>query len=173
LLLALAKGFFFVNFIVIIIIIMKLRRKSYMISVTEISEKLQISKIMVYRFIKDNEIKHSAKDGRTFLYDMTAFQTIYEGLKEKSIISSDDNIEITENNDNDESFNNKDNSMIFEIMKSEIEIKNKQIDELTEMNKTLNVTLQQQQQLLLYEQQKNTKLLEDNIENKRWWQWWK
>jgi len=61
LLLALAKGFFFVNFIVIIIIIMKLRRKSYMISVTEISEKLQISKIMVYRFIKDNEIKHSAK----------------------------------------------------------------------------------------------------------------
>ncbi len=31
----------------------------------------------------------------------------------------------------------------------------------------------QQQQLLLYEQQKNTKLLEENIENKRWWQWWK
>ena len=66
-----------------------------------------------------------------------------------------------------------DNDVIIEIMKSEIEIKNKQIDELTEMNKALNVTLQQQQQLLLYEQQKNTKLLEENIENKRWWQWWK
>ena len=23
------------------------------------------------------------------------------------------------------------------------------------------------------EKQKNTKLLEENIENKRWWQWWK
>lgn len=148
-----------------------------MISVAEIAEKLQISKMMVYRFINNNEIKHSAKDGRTFLYDMTAFQTIKEGLEEKSVISSDNNIEITENKNDEESFENNDsdviNDVIIEIMKSEIEIKNKQIDELTEMNKALNVALQQQQQLLLYEQQKTTKLLEENIENKRWWQWWK
>ena len=144
-----------------------------MISVTEIAEKLQISKMMVYRFINNNEIKHSAKDGRTFLYDMTAFQTIKEVLKDKSVISSDNNIEITENKNEEEPLQINDNDVIIEIMKSEIEIKNKQIDELTEINKALNVTLQQQQQLLLYEQQKNTKLLEENIENKRWWQWWK
>ncbi|MBO0438666.1 helix-turn-helix domain-containing protein [Vagococcus fluvialis] len=144
-----------------------------MISVTEIAEKLQISKMMVYRFINNNEIKHSAKDGRTFLYDMTAFQTIKEGLKDKSVISSDNNIEITENKNEEEPLQINDNDVIIEIMRSEIEIKNKQIDELTEINKVLNVTLQQQQQLLLYEQQKNTKLLEENIENKRWWQWWK
>lgn len=144
-----------------------------MISVTEIAEKLQISKMMVYRFINNNEIKHSAKDGRTFLYDMTAFQTIKEGLKDKSVISPDNNIEITENKNAEEPLQINDNDVIIEIMKSEIEIKNKQIDELTEMNKALNVTIQQQQQLLLYEQQKNTKLLEENIENKRWWQWWK
>ena len=144
-----------------------------MISVTEIAEKLQISKMMVYRFINNNEIKHSAKDGRTFLYDMTAFQTNKECLKDKSVISSDNNIEITENKNEEEYLQINDNDVIIEIMKSEIEIKNKQIDELTEMNKALNVTLQQQQQLLLYEQQKNTKLLEENIENKKWWQWWK
>lgn len=33
--------------------------------------------------------------------------------------------------------------------------------------------LKEQITLLIYEQQKNTKLLEENIENKRWWQWWK
>ncbi|SLM86959.1 hypothetical protein [Vagococcus fluvialis] len=144
-----------------------------MISVTEIADKLQISKIMVYRFININEIKYSEKDGRTFLYDMTAFEQIKEGLKDKSVISSDNNNDITENKKNEESLNTNDNSMIIEIMKSEIEIKNKQIEELTEMNKALNVTLQQQQQLLLFEQQKNTKLLEENIDHKKWWQWWK
>lgn len=150
-----------------------------MISVTEIAEKLQISKMRVYRFINNNEIKHSAKDGRTFLYDMTAFQTIKEGLEEESVISvisSDDNIEITEiteNKSEEEPIQINDHDVIIEIMTTEIEIKNKQIDELTEMNKALNITLQQQQQLLLYEQQKNTKLLEENIENKKWWQWWK
>ena len=140
-----------------------------MISITEISEKLQISKSTVYRFIKDNEITHSAKDGRTFLYDTKAFETISEGLKDNCLNSSEFNEKIKK----EEPYNTNDIDMIFEIMKSEIEIKNKQIEELTEMNKTLNVTLQQQQQLLLYEQQKNTKLLEENIENKRWWQWWK
>lgn len=144
-----------------------------MISVTEIAEKLQISKMMVYRFINNNEIKHSAKDGRTFLYDMTAFQTISEGLKDKIVISSDNNNEITENKNDEESHNINDNDVVIDIMKSEIEIKNKQIEELTEMNIALNVTLQQQQQLLLYEQQKNIKLLEENVKSKKWWQWWK
>lgn len=95
-----------------------------MISVTEIAEKLQISKMMVYRFINNNEIKHSAKDGRTFLYDMTAFHTIKEGLKDKSVISSDNNIEITENKNEEEPLQINNNDVI-------IEIKNKQIDELT------------------------------------------
>jgi len=160
---AITGGFFFVNFIVIIVIIMKLRRNTYMLSVTEISDKLQISKIMVYRFIKDNKITHSAKDGRTFLYDNIAFQQIFDGLKDK----------ISENIKTEESYYNKDNDMIIDIMRTEIENKNKLIDDLTEINKALNITLQQQQQLLLYEQQKNTKLLEENIDTKKWWQWWK
>lgn len=117
---------------------------------------------MVYRFIKDNQITHSSKCGRTFLYDNTAFQLIYEGLKDKSIISPDNIDENTDNIKIEEPYQTKGNSLI-------IEIKNRQIEELTEINKTLNVTLQQQQQLLLYEQQKNTKLLEENIDTKRWW----
>jgi len=47
------------------------------------------------------------------------------------------------------------------FLKKEIEDKNNQIE-------SLQTILNQQQQLLLYEQQKNTKLLEENIENKRW-----
>lgn len=144
-----------------------------MISVTEISEKLQISKSTVYRFIKDNEITHSAKDGRTFLYDTKAFETISEGLKDKPLNSSDFKNEFTEKIEKEERYNTNDKSVIFEFMESEIEFKNKQIEELTEINKTLNITLQQQQQLLLYEQQKNTKLLEENVDQKKWWQWWR
>ncbi|WP_399285395.1 helix-turn-helix domain-containing protein [Vagococcus fluvialis] len=144
-----------------------------MISITEISEKLQISKSTVYRFIKDNEITHSAKDGRTFLYDTKAFETISEGLKDNSLNSDEFKNDFTEKIEKEERDNINDNIMNFEFMKSEIEFKNNQIEELTEMNKALNVTLQQQQQLLLYEQQKNTKLLEESIENKKWWQWWK
>jgi len=144
-----------------------------MISITEISEKLQISKSTVYRFIKDNEITHSAKDGRTFLYDTKAFETISEGLKDKPLNSSDFKNAFTEKIEKEELDNTNDKSMIFEFMESEIEFKNKQIEELTEINKTLNITLQQQQQLLLYEQQKSTKLLEENGDTKKWWYWWK
>jgi len=144
-----------------------------MISITEISEKLQISKSTVYRFIKDNEITHSVKDGRTFLYDTKAFETIFKGLKDKSSNSSDFKNEFTEKIGKEEDYNNNDNSLIFKFMESEIEFKNKQIEELTEINKTLNITLQQQQQLLLYEQQKSTKLLEENKDTKKWWHWWK
>jgi len=99
-----------------------------MLSVTEISDKLQISKMIVYRFIKDNEITHSAKDGRAFLYDNKAFQQIFDGLKDKI-------------NETDESNNNADNNMIIDIMRAEIKNKNKLIDDLTEMNKALNITL--------------------------------
>ncbi|MFI4089560.1 hypothetical protein VBG38_13500, partial [Vagococcus fluvialis] len=96
-----------------------------------------------------------------------------EGLKDNSLNSDEFKNDFTEKIEKEERDNINDNIMNFEFMKSEIEFKNNQIEELTEMNKALNVTLQQQQQLLLYEQQKNTKLLEESIENKKWWQWWK
>ena len=94
-------------------------------------------------------------------------------ISKMMVYRSINNNEITENKSKEEFFHINDNDVIIDMMKSEIEIKNKQIYDLTEMNKALNMTLQQQQQLLLYEQQKNTKLLEENIENKKWWQWWK
>ncbi len=144
-----------------------------MMSVKEIAEKLKLSKIMVYRFINDNEIKHSAKDGRTFLYDNKAFEKIKKGLEDKILISNETINENTENIKKEEPYEINDKDMIIEILKSEIEMKNTQIDDLTEMNKNLNVTLQQQQSLLLNEQKKNNKLIEENIDTKRWWKWWK
>lgn len=142
-------------------------------SVKEISDILKVSKIMVYRFIKDNEITHSAKDGRTFLYDSKAFRLISDGLKDKSMISNETIVDNTDNIDYEKDDTVNDIEMIIEFLKSEIEIKNSQIEELTEINKNLTVTLQQQQSLLLNEQQRNTKLIEENIDKKKWWKWWK
>lgn len=62
--------------------------------------------------------------------------------------------------------------MIIEILKSEIENKNQQIDDLTEINKSLSKSLQQQQTLLLNEQQKNANLIEKNSRKKKWYKWW-
>lgn len=143
-----------------------------MYSVKEMAETLQLSKIMVYRFINDNEIKHSSKDGRTFLYDVTAFQKISDGLKDKKLISNENNNEITDNKKKEEPHDVEVQSMTIEILKSEIDNKNKQIDDLTEINKSLSKSLQQQQTLLLNEQQKNANLIEKNSRKKKWYKWW-
>lgn len=144
-----------------------------MMSVKEISENLKLSKIMVYRFINDNEIKHSGKDGRTFLYDNKAFEQIYDGLKDKTIISTENKNENTENSNKEKINHTNEKDIIIEILKSELEIKNSQIESLTEMNKSLNITIQQQQTLLLNEQQRDHNLLETVTTNKKWWQFWK
>lgn len=131
-------------------------------STKQIADILGVSKMTVYRFIKSNNITEASQDGRTLLYDDTSVNLILKGLSDK--------IDVTHVTPNDISDFKEDYVIKLEEMnvflKKEIEDKNNQIE-------SLQTILNQQQQLLLYEQQKNTKLLEENIENKRWWQWWK
>ncbi|MBZ3655279.1 hypothetical protein ABQD64_13595 [Vagococcus fluvialis] len=131
-------------------------------STKQIADILGVSKMTVYRFIKSNNITETSQDGRTLLYDDTSVNLILKGLSDKT--------DVTDVTSNDTSDFKEDYVIKLEEMnvflKKEIEDKNNQIE-------SLQTILNQQQQLLLYEQQKNTKLLEENIENKRWWQWWK
>ncbi|MEQ7276320.1 hypothetical protein ABQE19_12805 [Enterococcus thailandicus] len=131
-------------------------------STKQIADILGVSKMTVYRFIKSNNITETSQDGRTLLYDDTSVNLILKGLSDKT--------DVTDVTPDDTSDFKEDYVIKLEEMnvflKKEIEDKNNQIE-------SLQTILNQQQQLLLYEQQKNTKLLEENIENKRWWQWWK
>jgi len=131
-------------------------------STKQIADILGISKMTVYRFIKSNNITETSQDGRTLLYDDASINLIVKGLSDKKDVT-----DVTP----DDTFNFEQDYVIKleemnAFLKKEIEDKNNQIE-------SLQTILNQQQQLLLYEQQKNTKLLEENIENKRWWQWWK
>ena len=131
-------------------------------STKQIADILGVSKMTVYRFIKSNNITETSQDGRTLLYDDTSVNLILKGVSDKKYAT-----DVTPNdtsNFKEDYVLNLEEMNIF--LKKEIEDKNNQIE-------SLQTILNQQQQLLLYEQQKNTKLLEKNIENKRWWQWWK
>jgi len=132
-------------------------------SIKQIADILGVSKMTVYRFIKANNIAETSQEGRTMLYDDTSVKLILKALSNKSDVSSD----VTSNDTSDfkEDYIIKLEEMNI-FLKNEIEDKNEQIE-------SLQTILKQQQQLLLYEQQKNTKLLEENINTKKWWKWWK
>lgn len=131
-------------------------------STKQIADILGVSKMTVYRFIKSNNIPETSQDGRTLLYDDPSVNLIIQGLSDKKDVTD---VTLDDTSDFKENYVIKLEEMNF-FLKKEIEDKNNQIE-------SLQTILNQQQQLLLYEQQKNTKLLEENIKNKRWWQWWK
>lgn len=124
-------------------------------SIKEMADILDVSKMTISRYIKTIGATEVAKDGQTLLYDDAVVNLVITGLsknKKQDTVTTDDTVDFkVEYIKNLEESNN--------FLKQEIE--------------SLQTILNQQQQLLLYEQQKNTKLLEENIENKRWWQSWK
>ena len=138
-------------------------------SIKEMADMLDVSKMTVSRYIKTIGATEVAKDGQTLLYDDAVVNLVITGLsknKKQDTVTTDDTVDFkVEYIKNLEESNN--------FLKQEIEDKNKQLMSKDEQIESLQTILNQQQQLLLYEQQKNTKLLEENIENKRWWQWWK
>ena len=138
-------------------------------SFIEMADILDVSKMTVSRYIKTIGATEVAKDGQTLLYDDAVVNLVITGLsknKKQDTVTTDDTVDFkVEYIKNLEESNN--------FLKQEIEDKNKQLMSKDEQIESLQTILNQQQQLLLYEQQKNTKLLEENIENKRWWQWWK
>jgi len=131
-------------------------------STKQIADILGVSKMTVYRFIKSNNIVESSQDGRTLLFDDTTVKIILKGLSHKL----DTSLDVTSvASDFKEDYIIKLEEMNV-FLKKEIKDKNNQIE-------SLQTILNQQQKLLRYEQQKNTKLLEENVDSKKWWQWWK
>ena len=125
----------------------------------EIADILGVSKPTLFRFLKANSFHETFKKRNTNMYDETTTNAIIESFNQKK---------------NDERFiSSRNDEMLVESLKEQIKLLKKHDEEQKEQIKKLHALLDQQQQLLLYEQQKNTKLLEEHIENKRWWQWWK
>ncbi|MBO0488528.1 hypothetical protein [Vagococcus fluvialis] len=129
----------------------------------EIADILGVSKPTLFRFLKANSFHETFKKRNTNMYDETTTNAIIESFKQEK------NEERFISSRNDETVD----EMLVESLKEQITLLKKHDEEQKEQIKKLHALLDQQQQLLLYEQQKNTKLLEENIENKRWWQWWK
>ena len=138
-------------------------------SIKEIADIAGVSKTTVARYIKSLGATESVQNGQTFLYDDAVANLVIKEISKKDAeTTTNRNVSVNEDDNNLKRF-----EKTIQILKDELKEKNKQLKSKDEQIESLQTILNQQQQLLLYEQQKNTKLLEENIENKRWWQWWK
>jgi len=135
----------------------------------EIADILGVSKTTLFRYLKDKSIHETYKDGKSNMYDETTVTHIIQGFKREK----------DPNNVTDETMMQSLREQIYLLKKHNMEqleqIEQWKLNDLEqkEQIRSLHNILDQQQKLLLYEQQKNTKLLEENIDKKRWWQWWK
>lgn len=131
-------------------------------SIKEIADLIGVSKSTVYRYIKSESIHESQRVGSKLLYDESSQKAINEafGVITESKIIENESPDLISN----ELIDVLKNHITMQI--EQLNIKDTQIAELQKSN-------DQVQQLLLYEQQKNTKLLEENINKKKWWHWWK
>ena len=132
----------------------------------EIADLIGVSKSTVYRYIKSNAIHESRRTGSTLLYDESVQKLIKQHFDD-SIESPTDSQRIS-----DESVGLL-NKELIAVLKNQIDLQVEQLNIKDTQIAELQKSNDQLQQLFLLEQQKNTKLLEENIENKRWWQWWK
>ena len=138
-------------------------------SIKEMADILEVSKMTVSRYLKSIGATEAAKNGQTLLYDDAVVELVIKGLSKNKVQSTETNNVTVDFKDEYIKILEDSNS----FLQKEIEEKNIQLMSKDEQINSIQTILNQQQQLLLYEQQKNTKLLEENIENKRWWQWWK
>ena len=129
----------------------------------EIADILEVSKPTLFRYLKANSIQETFKKQNANMYDETTTNVIIEGFKKEKEDNHFNQLRNDETTD----------KMVIEGLKEQIDLLKKHDEEQKEQIKKLHELLDQQQQLLLYEQQKNTKLIEENIDTKRWWQWWK
>jgi len=132
----------------------------------EIADLIGVSKSTIYRYIKSNAIHESCRNGSTMLYDESVQNLIQKAFND----STESEIDSRKIGSESVELVNKE---LIEILKNQIELQVEQLNIKDTQIAELQKSNDQLQQLLLLEQQKNTKLLEENIDNKRWWQWWK
>jgi len=136
----------------------------------EIADLIGVSKSTVYRYIKSNAIQESRRNGSTLLYDESVQKLIKQAFNDSTESETESRIDSRRIGSESVDLVNKE---LIEILKNQIELQVEQLNIKDTQIAELQKSNDQLQQLFLLEQQKNTKLLEENIENKRWWQWWK
>jgi len=133
-------------------------------TIKQIADIVGISKSTAYRFIKAESIHATSQDGSTLLYDESV-----EKLLSKHFRNNTESQNESSRLDK-ESLDYMNNELIT-TLKNQVETQIKQLDIKDSQIAELQKSNDQLQQLLLYEQQKNTKLLEENIDDRKWWQW--
>lgn len=114
-------------------------------TIKQIADELGISKQKVYRFIKKEHINESHQENNVMYYDDTAQNLINNYFTKKECI----------NESHQNHINETVNDTLIEMLKKELENKNKQISELQKL-------LDQQQQLQL-QQQKSIPVMTEKL----------
>lgn len=138
----------------------------------QIADELEIDKQRVYRYIKKNHISEALQKNGVMYYDDVAETNIKRAFNDKSVSNEAHQKHINE-------------AVIdtllkqSEMLRKELEIKNKQIEKLNEMLADNYKLLNQEQQLHAMTKQE-LKLLEVKVEEqeqtkeqpKKWWKFW-
>ena len=102
-------------------------------SMKQIADDLGIEKQKVYRFIRDNKIQESDKNGATLLYDESVIKLIKQRFHQDTTSAEVNYKHINESI-------NRAFSMV-ELLGDELKIKNKELEIKNEQIKKLNETL--------------------------------
>lgn len=141
-------------------------------TIKQIADELGIDKQRVYRYIRKNHINEAHQKNGVMYYDEVAESSIKRAFLQKephqASASSDTVIDVLVKQS--------------EMLKMELEIKNKQIEELNERLAESQKLLNQQQQLtallehklqLLIEQKDEESAVTEEPKKNQWWKFWK
>ena len=105
-------------------------------SMKQIADELNIDKQKVYRFINSNHIKEAVQEGQTKLYDETAQSRISEHFKQSETVSksSSQAFQTVLIDTLKKQIESLENDKI--VLLNQLEVKDKQIDDLTETIKS-------------------------------------
>ena len=135
-------------------------------TIKQIADELGIDKQKVYRFVKKNhinEVHHEALQKN----DVKYYDEVAESLIKSAFLKSEVHHEALQTTSNDAVID-----VLLkqsEMLQKELEIKNRQIEELTKMLADNQKLLDQAQQLHALSEKKIL-LLEESNQKKHWWQ---
>ena len=135
-------------------------------TIKQIADELGIDKQKVYRFVKKNhinEVHHEALQKN----DVKYYDEVAESLIKSAFLKSEVHHEALQTTSNDAVIDVL--LMQSEALQKELEIKNRQIEELTKMLADNQKLLDQAQQLHALSEKKIL-LLEESNKKKHWWQ---
>lgn len=135
-------------------------------TIKQIADELGIDKQRVYRYIKKNHIKEAHHEALQ-KNDVKHYDEVAESLIKSAFLESEVHHEALQSTSNDVVIDVL--LMQSEALQKELEIKNRQIEELTKMLADNQKLLDQAQQLHALSEKKIL-LLEESNQKKHWWQ---